>query len=519
MISTMILIEYKTRPKIIQMQMDDYLYEFNTHYYPMWVQKSYQKARKLFSHWIPVRPHKKKQIKPKKQAYKSILDYFPKYIQISLPKARYLRRFRSIPCYSYEDFAVNNISEQEWDLMQLLPEFTGFFNHIFELNDLSFFDDLQEQLEIQKKKFKGIFLYDIVALSLFQRFLGIESYSELERLSYFLRQHPLLGIVHDSLFFPTAKDLSYILNLLPIQGIYEYFFSLIDELIDIKAIIPRILVWDGQFVRSNCNNNFKDANHKAIKQYNDPEAGYHRHNGQHKGVGYEISNLYCYCGSWDRAFPVYFEVFPGNKSENPIFRETLDHFLQLPIGQGWKFIILDTGGYSEENIQFCLKRGIYPLIRAKKNIKSHPTKELRKGYWFRTDFIPIGWTEQDLVQTYKIRPVIEAGQAANNFFYKTRRMNTRGLENAIRSRGLNYIFDLLRTLTAVKLNRTDLISKLNSFSTNRVFMGETGWMKAAKQANFDIFYYPSLTPFQKRFWDKRRSKKEKLNGNDDIEKS
>ncbi|MCF2141378.1 MAG: transposase [Candidatus Lokiarchaeota archaeon] len=386
----------------------------------------------------------------------------------------------------------------------MIPKFTGFFNHIFEFNDLSYFDDLQDRLERHNIKFRDIFLYDIIAISLFQRFLGIESYTELERLSFFLSQHPLFGIVHDALFFPTAKDLSYILNLLPVQVIYDYFFSLVAEMIDLKIIVTRILVWDGQFMKSNANNNYKDAKHKTMKQYNDPEAGYHRHNGQHKGVGYEVSNLYCYCGSWGRAFPVYFEVFPGNKNENPMFRETLTNFLQLPIGQGWNFIILDSGGYSEESIQFCLKSGIYPLVRAKKNIKSHQTKELKKGYWFRTDFIPVGWTEKDLVQMYKIRPVIEAGQAANNFFYKSRRMNTRGLENAIRSRGLNYIFDLLRAITAVKLNRPDLISKLNSFSTNRIFMKETGWMKAAKQANFDIFYYPTLTPFQKRFWDKRK---------------
>lgn len=515
----MIVIEYKIKAKIVQMQITDYLDAFNTIYFPMWVQKSYQQARRLCSHWLPIRAYKKKPKIQMNSVYKSILEYFPKSVQKNLPKAPYLRRFRSVPNYSFEEFAIEQISRQEWDLIQLLPEFTGFFNHIFEMNDLSFFDDLQEQLEDDNIKFKGIFLYDIVALSLFQRFLGIQSYSELERLSFFVRTHPLVGIVHDCLYFPNAKDLSYIINLIPSTAIYEYFFNLVSECMDLKIITSRILIWDGQFMRSNSNNNYKDEIHKKSKKYNDSEAGYHRHNGQHKGVGYEVSNLYCYCGSWDRVFPVYFEIFPGNRSENPIFRETLEHFLQLPIGQNWKFIILDTGGYSEENIKICLKLGLFPLIRAKKNIKTHPTKELRKGYWFRTDLIPKGWTEQDIVDTYKIRPAIEAAQAANNFFYKTQRMNTRGIQNAIRSRGFNYIFDLLKALTAVKLNRQDLISKLNVFSTNRLFMGSEGWQKAAKQANFDIFYYPTLSPLQKRFWDNRKEKRAKLNRNTKIKKN
>jgi hypothetical protein len=331
--TSLIIIEYKNKSKIIQMQIFDYIKGIHSIYYPMWVPRMYQRARKRFSHWLSVRPYTKKHKTTPKPLQTSILDYIPKYTVPHLPKASYLRRFRSIPNYSYNKFAKGRISQKEWDLFQLLPEFTGFFNHIFELNDLSYFDDVQEQLERNSHKFKDIFLHDIVAISLFQRILGIQSYSELERLSYFVRKHPLVGIVHDSLYFPSAKDLSYILNLIPVQNLFEYFTMLVEELIKLKVIIPRILVWDGQFMRSNCNNNYKDTHHKKMKQYNDPEAGYYRHNGQHKGVGYEVSNLYCYCGSWDRAFPVYFEIFPGNRNENPIFRETLDHFLQLPIGQ------------------------------------------------------------------------------------------------------------------------------------------------------------------------------------------
>ncbi len=60
--------------------------------------------------------------------------------------------------------------------------------------------------------------------------------------------------------------------------------------------------------------------------------------------------------------------------------ETLRNFRKLSNGKDWMFLILDTGGYSEKKLKYCMKLHIYPLIRAKKGLKSHPTKELKKGY-------------------------------------------------------------------------------------------------------------------------------------------
>jgi hypothetical protein len=208
--SIFIVVEYKKKPKICQMQIKDYIDEFIRDYYPMWIPKYYQRARKRFASWLSVRPYKKHVKEEPKLPNNTNYDYIPEHPPISLPKAPYLRRFYSLPKYSYDEFAYKHISRKEWDLIQLLPDFTGYFIHIFELNDLSFFDDLQERLEKDGNNFKGIFLYDIVAISLFQRFLGIEKYSELERLSFFLHRQPLTGIVHDEFFFPSAKDISWV---------------------------------------------------------------------------------------------------------------------------------------------------------------------------------------------------------------------------------------------------------------------------------------------------------------------
>ncbi len=513
----MIVIEYKYLPKICQMQINDFIEGVSIDYYPMWVPKRYQMARKRFYAWIPVRRHKKRVPKIRFKPQKPIESYFRKEISCDLPKASYLRRFRSIPQTVFDDFANGIISKYEWDMLQLLPGFKGYFNHLFELNDFTYFDELQATLETQGISFKNIFLHDIIALELLRRQLGFKDFTGVEKLSRFVCEHPLKGIVYDQYYFPTADDISYILNLIPADAIMTFFHQLVEEAIELGVINPRILLWDGQFIRSNCNNNFKDKAAKQAKRYNDPDAGYNRHNGVKKGVGYEASNLYCYCGSWDRILPVHFEMVAGNRNENPVVRETLKNFSNLSIGQDWKFIIMDTGGYSQKTLNCCMNLGIYPLIRAKKGLKTHPTKELKKGYYFNTDYFPPGWSESDILKIYKIRPAIEAGQASNNTFYNSKRLNTRGKDMAIISRGLNYILDLLRAVTAAKLGRSDLLTKVGAFSSTREHMANTAWIKIAKQSNFQPLLLPGLNPRQKAFWDKRRKweaelKKRRKNG-------
>ena len=46
-------------------------------------------------------------------------------------------------------------------------------------------------------------------------------------------------------------SISYILNLIPSEAIVSFFHNLVEEAIEIGVIDPRILLWDGQFVRTN----------------------------------------------------------------------------------------------------------------------------------------------------------------------------------------------------------------------------------------------------------------------------
>jgi len=486
------------------MQLQDYLGTPITIIYDMSVPKVYQFVRKYFSHWLQVNLHKKKDTLQSDFKFKRIETFIPKKSLPKLPREPYLRRFRGIPQVIFEDYAFSIISEKEWMMLHTLQSFDGYFNHLFEFNDFSYFDDLQVELELQGTNFKDLFLHDIIIMELLRRQLGFHDFTGLEKMAYFLHDHPLRALVHDPTYFPTAADVSYVLTRIPSEKILQFFNNLVKEGIELGIIDPRILLWDGQFVRTNSSNNFKDEEAKKKKQYSDPDAGYGRHLGVKKGVGYEISNLYAFSGNWNRTLPVYFKVYPANDNENPVFRDTVNLFLKSPIGIGWIMIILDSGGYSQKSLDFCKNNAVYPLIRAKKNLKNHPTREFKKGYYFNTEYVPEGWSDGDLVSAYALRPAIEAGQSANNTFYNSRRLNTRGKEMATISRGLNYILDWMRAITAFKLGRIDLIGKLSAFSSTREHMGENAWIKFAHTSGFVPLQGITLNERQKAFWDKRR---------------
>jgi len=523
----MIIVEYKRKPKIVQMQLDDDPKSPKIERYRSWVPREYNAARRKFEAWLPVDRRKKRKKKKARSPIQSkhrqtllaeflrpgitrgeleawLPDDKPKkrrkgkaqppksrkYDQVpldkflypekptTLPKPSYLLRFPSIPQPIYEDFAKGVISSMEWNELQDSPDFTGYFDHLFEFNDLSFFDDLQSELEEQGVSFKNFSVRDVIVFELFRRQVGFHDYTGTEKLSYFNGGNPLIGILRDSTFFPSAADISYVLTRLPAQRLVAYFHELVRECLELGVIKNRVLILDGQFIHSNCNDN----KNKEKGAYNDPDAGYCRHNGVKKGVGYDYAVVYAYCG-WDRVLPVHFKTYPGNRNDNPAFRETLAEFISLKIGK-WIVVLIDTGGYSEKTNKLSERLGLWPVIRAKKNLKTQPTREMKKGYYFNTNYLPPGWTDEDLLKLYEARPAIESGNSSIPTFYNAKRLNTRGTDMATVHRALHYILDLLRALTAYKIGRPDLTLKLTAFSMTRESRYYREWQMKAEESGY-----------------------------------
>ena len=484
----MIVIKYKKKPKIVQMQITDYINGVKVEVYEMWDGKIYQRARKKFEPWLPVTKRKKK-APPLPAGQLTLEQYFLAKIVEKIPKPPYWKRFPSIPQATFKEFASGVITRGEWNELQDSPDFTGYFNLIFEVNDLSFFNRLQTELEAGGVTYKGNSIYDVIAVELLRHQLGLRNYAGSDKVRWVTGVNPLVAILHNPDHFPTAADVSYVLKKLPPERVMDFFHALVRECIELGIIDPRVLIWDGHFVRSNSNNNKPDGSNS----YSDPDAGYCRHLGVKKGVGYDPGFLYAYCGA-GRVLPVHFTMFPGNRNDNPAFRATLGEFLDLGIGN-WIFCLSDTGAYSKASLEYCIFREMLPVIRARKNLKSHPTRETKDGYWFNTDYIPTGWTDADYSKLYEVRPMVEKAFSPRVTFYNVKRLNTRGEAMATIHCALTCILDLLRALTARKLGRPDLAGKLTAFSTTREAETFRKLEKVAREMGF--FASPlSSAPFR-----------------------
>ena len=456
----MIIILYKIKPSIYQTQLTDFIGPKSIERYDMNIPKDYRIARKKFR-WIPIHPTWGKRAPPTTssmpKSQKRIQDFI--YWEPQL-KNKYLYRFPRVKVPRFEDFASRAISKLEWDMHRYLKGFNGFFENLFEFNDFSFFQDLQEILENRGVSFKDMFLEDVFAYEMLRINLGFKTYAGIERMGKFLAYPPLFSITHDPNFFPKAQDISYVLTRIPAEALFEFFQLLVKECVDCGIVVPRILIWDGQFIRSNCNNNKEKGN----LNYNDPDAGFCRHNGVKKGVGYDPGILYVHC--FNRWFPVYFKMFSGNRSDILAFRETTEEFF-AQTEYAWEVLIADSGPYSLQNMENIRFKGLLPIIRARKHLKTHPIRELKKGFFFNTDYIPKGWSDEYFLKIYSFRPMIEQGNSFNITFYNAFRMNTRGMEAAIKNRSTIYILVLLKALTAYKLGRSDLIMKPTAFESSR----------------------------------------------------
>ena len=456
----MIIILYRIKPSIYQTQLTDFIGLKSIEKYNMSVPRDYRIARKKFR-WIPIHPTWGKRAPPNtnsipktQKKIQDFIDWVPKL------KDKYLYRFPRVKIPRFDEFGSRVISKMEWDMHRYLKGFNGFFENLFEFNDFSFFQDLQGNLESRGVSFKDMFIEDILAYEMLRINLGFKYYTGIERMGRFLAYPPLFSITHDLNFFPKAQDISYVVTRIPPEALFEFFQLLVKECIDCGIIVPRILIWDGQFIRSNCNNNKK----KGHSNYTDPDAGYCRHNGIKKGVGYDPGILYAHC--FNRWFPVYFKMFAGNRNDILAFRETMEEFFTHTEYE-WQVLIADSGPYSLQNMENIRFKGLIPIIRARKHLKTHPVRELKKGFFFNTDYIPNGWSDDYFLKIYSFRPMIEQGNSYNNTYYNAFRMNTRGMDAVIKLRSIIYILELLKALTAYKLGRSDLIMKPSAFESSR----------------------------------------------------
>ena len=474
----MIVLKYKNKDSFAQMQITDYIFKVKKQRFVMKIPKDYRTAMKLINS-VPRKPKQKRGRKKDitKLFYK--IDYFIKKGDLSAIKPLYLRRFRDVAVVPASEITYKGISRVEKLMLKALSGFTGFFEHIISCNNFSYFDDLQAKLEAKGISFRDRFLHDIIIFELSRIHIGIDNYtSYMNAIRYFQTTY-LQTVLHDPYYFPSVAIVSHALRAIPLEALRHYFFELLEETYEFKIAKNRILIWDAQFVHSNSSDHFN----KEKGSYNDPDAGFCKHQGKIYGVGYKVSTIYAYCGN--RSVPIYCELFPGNTDEHTVFKETIKRFFAL--GFETPLIILaDAGPYSIEILEWIFEMGIIPLINSRKSIKNQNIMKLNDNFYVNMDFIPSDWTKDDLILMMNIRSEIERQFSHNIVVYHARRANVRGLEMVSKHRYLILILDLLKINTAYKLGRPDMIGKTRTFIMTKGVDFYSIFPEIAKEDGFQI---------------------------------
>ncbi len=438
------------------MQITDYAFKIKKQIFVMSVPKDYRTAMKLLTS-VPRTTKKKRGRKKDITKLFSKIDYFIKKGELTAISPQYLRRFRKVAVVPEAEISFDGISPVEKLMLKALSGFTGFFEHIITCNNFSFFDDLQVELETKGISFKKRFLHDIIIFELSRIHIGIDNYTAYMNAISFLQANYLKTVLHDPNYFPGVSIVSHALRAVPLHALKQFFFELLDETYESGITKNRILIWDGQFVHSNSS----DQINKKKGSYNDPDAGFCKHNTKIYGVGYKVSTIYAYCGN--RSIPIYCELFPGNTDEYTVFKVTFTHFFSLGYEKP-AIILADAGPYSIEILKWLFEMGIVPLINSKKSIKNQNIVKLTKYFYVNMDFIPSTWTKEDLILLMNVRSEIERQFSHVTLVYHARRANVSGLEMMSKHRYLILILDLLKITTAYKLGRPDLIGKTRIFT-------------------------------------------------------
>jgi len=473
----MYIYKYVRKPSFIQYQIPDYWGDVKKTVFIMKKPKDYRKAKKTMKLQKKIR---KKIGRPKVLNLKKYAK-IPQFIiegSNTFNSVKYLYRFPKITPLNL-NLIDSPLTLSEKVLYQNVLAFQGFFDDLFFFNDLSYFDYIEAIINQQGIRTGAPSLHDMLIYEFARIHSGNATYAGFLRNFTFFGPNNFKKLLYEPDFIPNVQDFSRMFHSIPVDAFHIYFFQLIEEFYDYKLLKFKILIWDCQFVHSN-SSDYKD---RKTGKYSDQEAGIGRHNNKFLGVGYMISTMYLYCG--DLIVPIFCSVFPANFNDKTIFHETVKQYYKSGLPYP-KVVLADAGAYSYKNLELLAIKGIIPIINAPKNIKNQNVYRFKKNVHLNKDFIPSQWSDEEILLLYAIRTAIERSFSHNIQIYNARRMNLRGIEQAIKHRFFILILDLLKILTAYKTGRSDLFQTYSAFSNMKEGVSPQAIRYQLKRAGYKL---------------------------------
>ncbi len=370
---------------------------------------------------------------------------------------RFIDRFRKIPAVVYDDFAKGRISPEEWNLFQELPGYTGLFIHLFLLNPTTYWAQLETVLFADGYKREGFSVFELIVWIILLRKLGLRFFSVLGRVGHDLRTERLQPILSHPDRVPQPYHFSHLFQYLKPEHLLQYFWSLVEEGFRLKLIEDGILIGDGVSMHSWAGNFTKTK----LGENPDPEASLIVHNKQYRGKGYVVVVLSAWCRS--RWLPIYFEVFTGSASEKIVMMTVFRDFMAFT-KRLWKVFIYDGGGYSADNRSEIKGYVAICAIPAPENLTCEPTVLLKeRGNICEAD-MPDGISQNQFRKLMDHRGQQEAEFSPFDAVFLMKHMNQRGLDAAYVQFCIYGIMLWQIALSALKVNRENLIMKATAFN-------------------------------------------------------
>ena len=244
----MFILKYSRKPTIVQYQILDYIEPPKKIIFDMSNPAEYRKGRKIL---FPQKPPKKPGRKKLRLFGRAtcLFDFLIKGKSAEM-SVRYLIRFpRYLRAPSEE--GKKYLDQIDAVLYWEVQNFTGFYDGLFLTQDLSHWNKWEVILEKQGILRNIPCLHDMFIYECLRIHLGIENYSQFWRILSILNPTAIFPLLNCLNFVPTVQDFCDFYHNTPLDVFKEYFFSLVEQLVNRRMISYRILIWDCQFVHSN----------------------------------------------------------------------------------------------------------------------------------------------------------------------------------------------------------------------------------------------------------------------------
>lgn len=370
----------------------------------------------------------------------------------------YIPHFHS-PRYAQKEEFCSNMANWAWGACHMPTKKAGLVSHVFYLNSFEYFDDPSFLTEIQ---WRAKYLpSDVIKFELHRLLEGFESFNDYFRMyeiSPVMMDLQAINMTHSP---PSSHHFTERLKQIGVEPIKAFFAQLVAEARSLGLVRDVIHLWDGQF-------------HKTWLQKDKPRkkglepffGGTYNHGGAKVGVGVYQSTIMDWNGYC--TIPIYTEIVPANRNENPVMRETILHAYgtnqDTPVPT---YFLADRGPSGFKTQQSIWDFGSFPIIPLKETVKENVRVTHKKKYRFYRQFVGDS-PDSTLEKLYAIRTRIEEHYNLNDTVYKMARLHCCGESMTKIENLLVNCLGVLIPLTAFKIGRPDLMWSPTSFRSHLI---------------------------------------------------